>query len=440
MAAALATVLGMAIAAPLEAAPRPRPAPTALDLDILGFNEGDPYRLRGAEAEAVLRDPSTVIFRFRSRDWMKRDSEGALVSVGDVVARFPGRSPSELVSVYRLDLDGDKTHEVLLLATAPELTQRHRYAPTVLRLTERGYEPAWVSDELPGERHQLVDARDLNSDGKLEMLLSGEAGHSGYYRFHQLVGRLGRETVVLPVKHVDSVHYVDLNQDKRFEIVLRKRVGRRGPASQWTYVDRLMQWNGASFDDADESFPSYHDLETLPALVSNLIDHYTATSPILDEKVDAIEEVRGRVLATVSRPRGFGKKLVGALADIQKGRVARGKEALSRLDRLYPYEPSLLLALARAHATEESWKRALDLSIRALTVDPRDRQAWWWAAVSFVNLEERSSALASLHLLTRLGAKHEDGVAFLQARRGEPGMEGTLQQVIDEAIKAFQTP
>ena len=51
---------------------------------------------------------------------------------------------------------------------------------------------------------------------------------------------------------------------------------------------------------------------------------------------------------------------------------------------------------------------------------------------SFVNLEERSSALASLHLLTRLGSKPADGVAFLQARRGEPGMEGTLQQVIDE--------
>jgi len=231
---------------------------------------------------------------------------------------------------------------------------------------------------------------------------------------------------------------VDLNRDNRFEIVLRKRVGRRGPASQWTYVDRLMQWNGQAFADADEAFPGYHDLETLPALVSNLIDHYTATSPILGEKIDAIEEVRGRVLTTASRPKGFGKKLVDGLADLQKGRVVEGKEALTRLDGLYPYEPPLLMALARVHAREESWKRALDYSIRTLTVAPRDRQAWWWAAVAFVNLEERSSALASLHLLTRLGAKSADGIAFLQARRGEPGMEGTLQQVIDEAINAFE--
>lgn len=414
------------------------PAPLKMDLDILGFNEGDPYRLRGAEAEAVLRDPSAMLFRFQSRDWMKRDKEGRLLPVTEVVSRFPGRSPAELVSVYRLDLDGDKTHEVLLFAVADELTRRHRYAPTVLRLTERGYEPFWISDELPGERHRLVDVRDLNGDGELELLLSGEAGHSGYYRFHQLVGRLGASTVVLPVKHVDSLHYVDLNQDKSFEIVLRTRVGRRGPASQWTYVDRLIEWDGQSFADADERFPGYHDLETLPALVSNLIDHYTATSPILEEKIDAIEEVRGRVLTTVSRPKGFGLKLVGALADVQKGRTAKGKESLSRLDREYAYEPPVLMALARVYAQEEAWKRVLDLSIRTLTIAPRDRQAWWWAAVSFVNLEERSSALASLHLLTRLGAKTEDGLAFLQARRGEPGMEGTLQEVIDEAIGAFQ--
>ncbi len=435
----MALLMGVTVSASAEAAPRPRPAPTALNLDILGFNEGEPYRLRGAEAEAVLRDPSVVLFRFQSRDWMQRSTEGSLVPVADVVSRFPARSPAELVSVYRVDLDGDKQHEVLLFAVADELTRRHRYAPTVLRLTDRGYEPHWISDQLPGERHSLVDVRDLNSDGHLEMLLSGEAGHSGYYRFHQLVGRLGAKSVVLPVKHVDSVHYVDLDRDQSFEIVLRKRVGRRGPASQWTYVDRLMRWTGEGFEDADEAFPGYHDLETLPALVSNLIDHYTATAPILEEKVDAIEEVRGRVLTTVSRPKGFGKELVRALGDVQKGRVIVGREALLRLDQQYPYEPQLLLALARVFAREEAWKRVLDLSIRTLTVDPRDREAWWWAAVSFVNLEERSSALASLHLLTLLGPKRADGVAFLQARRGEPGMEGTLQQVIDEAIATFQS-
>ena len=435
--AALALCVGLFASPPSTSAPRPRPAVIELNLDILGFNEGDPYRLRAAEAEAVLRDPTATLFRFRSRDWMKRDGEGEMVPVTEVVSRYPGLSPAELVSVYRVDLDGDKRAEVLLIAHADALTRRHRYAPTVLRLGSDGYRPTWVSDELPGERHFLVDIRDLDGDGRPELLLAGEAGSSGYYRFHQLVGRIGRESVVLPVKHVDSLHYVDLDGDKKIEIVRRVRVGRRGPASQWTYADRLMQWDGAAFVDADERFPRYHDLETLPALISNLMDHYTAGELILEEKVDAVEEVRGRVLSSASRPRGFSDRLVDALADLQKGRTAAAREALVHLDQRYGYEPELLLALARTYAHDESWKKVLDLAIRTLTIDPRDRQAWWWAAVAFVNLEERSSALASLHLLTRLASKPADGVAFLQARRGEPGMEGTLQQVIDETINAF---
>ena len=46
-------------------APSPRPGPRPYDVSILGFNEGAPYRLQGAEAEAVLVDPTAVVFRFQ---------------------------------------------------------------------------------------------------------------------------------------------------------------------------------------------------------------------------------------------------------------------------------------------------------------------------------------------------------------------------------------
>ena len=64
--------------------------------------------------------------------------------------------------------------------------------------------------------------------------------------------------------------------------------------------------------------------------------------------------------------------------------------------------------------------------------------AWWWAGRAYAGLQERSFAVASFHLLVRLGGSPEDGLDFLQARRGEPGMDADLQAVIDQAIAESQ--
>jgi hypothetical protein len=429
----------VASAAPATAAPKPRSDSAGYDRAILGFNDGAPYRLHAAAAAAVIGDPTARVFRFTKSDWMSKDTEGTHVSARDIAERFPQRPPADLIDVFSVDLDADRVPEIVLVPRSELIGDGRRYATTILGLAPRGagYVVLWSALSLPGERSRVVDIRDLNGDGRPEVLLAGEAGSSGYYQFHELVARAADGFRTLPVKHVDSLHYVDLDRDAKVELVIRERVGRRGPAYQWTYVDQLRQWDGKSFIDATSRYPRYHDEETLPTLVSDLIDHYDAKTPILDEKIEAIRTVRATVLAATPRPPDLDRRLVVAEGLLQKDQLLSAKKALTEIQRAYPYEPQVLVGLAGAHAALEDWSAALDDAIRALTVNPRERRAWWWAGVAFSQLEERSSAVASFSNLVRLCGSREEGIAFLRARRGEAGMEESLQRAIDQTLRSL---
>lgn len=446
---ALVTTSATLMAGTVHASPPPTPVKAAgYSLGILGFNDGRPYRIDGAQADAVLGDASAVLWRFKAANWMDKAQTGAFVTVADVTSRYPGRSAHEMVRVFNADLDGDGTAEVILVPRNQKIADKARYAPTILSRVAGGYKPLHAVKRLPGERFHVVDMRDLDGNGTPEILFSGEAGRRGYYHFHELLGRTGKVFAILPVKHVDSVHYVDLNRDGKAEVVVRQRVSRRGPPNHWTYVDQLYGWTGKQFTSANKNFPRYHDVQTLPKLVGELIDHYEAELPILNEKVKAIRNVRRGVMNGMRKPPKFAPKVVRALRDLEKGRIEKARLNLRELERQYPYDIHVLLGLARLHAMaaldmkdgaprRARYELALDAAIRALTVDPVNREAWWWTGVSFIQVRERSSGLASLFNAVRLTGQRTDGLAFLRARRGEPGMDGELQTAIDDTLKAL---
>ncbi len=418
------------------------------DLTILGFNGGEPYRIKGAQADAVLGERSAVVWRFTSTHWMNKTQAGGFVSAAQVAGNYPNRPAGDLFSVYQADLEGDGTAEVLLVPVNDQINNGKRYAPTILKRTPRGYKPLRAVNKLPGERFAVVDMRDLDGNGAPEILFRGEAGSRGFYHFHELMGRAGETFASLPVKHVNSVHYVDLDRNGQSEIVVRERVSRRGPANQWTYVDQLYAWSGEQFTSAIGRFPRYHDVQTLPTLVGELIDHYAAELPILRDKVRAIRRVRGSVIAGKKKPPQYDRKVVRALANYENGRVDKARLNLNELERQYPYDLQMLLGLARLHAQaalelkdsqarRQRFEKALDAAIRALTVDPESREAWWWSGVGFIQVRERSSGLASLSNAVRLTGHRRDGLAFLKARRGEPGMDGELQAAIDTTLETL---
>jgi hypothetical protein len=428
-------IVALCPAYPASASPRPKQAAGLYSLDILGFNDGDPYRITGAEAEAVLTEAGTVIFRFQSSDWMGKKSAGTYIKASQLAKRFASRSIADLVEVYRLDLEHDEEPEFLLVPSNKKIGHKRRYAPTIIKRSTTGFEPMWACKELPGERFKVLDLRDLNGDGTPEILLSGEAGRRGYYQFHRLVGFGPSGFTALAVKHVDSAHYVDLTADGLAEVVVRTRVGRRGPASQWTYIDQLYSWTGEQFEDASKRYPRYHDEETLPTLIDDLIDHYDAELAIRFEKVEAIERVRASTLQSVRKPRGFRRKMVKALKALQKNRTTRAKRLLVNLQQSFPYEPQVLMGLARVDSKDKRWDAVLDSAIRALTVAPRLREAWWQAAIAFTYLRERSSAVASLHNAVQLCGKLHEGIAFLKARQGDKGLVPDLKDAIAGTLR-----
>jgi len=417
----------------LSAAPKPKAYRGVYDLDILGWNEGDPYRLKGAEAEAILSDPDAQIFQFQSADWLSKNQRGSYVKLADVVGRYPERPPQDLVRVLSVDMDGDRIPEALLVPT-PFLGEGMRFAPTLLRLGPDGPTPLWAATELPGERFRVADIRDLNNDSKPELVLAGESGQAGFYRFFEVVGFGPQGYQTLNVEHDDEVHYVDLDGDGKVEIVVRERVGRKGASHQWTYIDHLQRWNGFRFENAEALYPHYHDEQTLPELIGDLLDNHDARAAILDEKVAAIATVRQTTAAWSPVPRGFHAKKVQALQQVQRKKLKSAKQKLAALVDVYPYDVQVLVALAQVSGASEDWNAVLDAATRALTVDPKSREAWWWQGRAFAGLRERSFAIASLHLSVALCGSVDDGVAYLKARRGEPGMDADLQSIIDEAI------
>jgi len=423
------------VASSALAAPKARPQQARYNLDILGFNEGEIHRLRGAEVEGILTDPGAELFQFQTANWMLKNQRGGYVPVSEVVGRFPERPAHELIHVYQVDLDGEPPFEMLLVPSPALVDEQHRYAPTILKVSGGGYRAIWNASALPGERYRVMDIRDHNGDGRPELLLAGESGQSGYYQFMLLVGHGRRGFATLPVNHVDSIHYVDLDGDDRVEVVVRERVGRRGPAYQWTYVDHLHRWDGTRFAPAEDHFPYYHDEQTIPTLLGDLLDHYAAARPILDEKVEAIVSVRRQTLSRVRPPKTFHARKVRALGELKRHRLAVAREQLEELVAIYPYDVQVLVGLAEAYIGEAEWELALDAALRALSVEPTQRAAWWWAGVAFSQVYERSSAVASFHCAAVLGGEREDGVAYLRARRGEPGMDATLQGAIDQALR-----
>ena len=419
---------------PATAAPKPKIHRGQYDLSILGFNDGDPFRIKGAEAEAVLTDLESQIFQFTTTDWMAKNQRGAWVKVADILARFPERLPTELFKVYKFDFGGDRSVEFLIIPTNV-LGDQLRFAPSILRLGPDKVTPVWTAMTLPGERFRVVDIRDLNGDLEPELLLGGEGAQSSAYQFMELVAFAPTNGwVVLDVPHVDSLHFVDLDSDGKVEVIVRQRVGRKGPASQWTYIDNIHRWSGTRFEPTDATFPRYHDEQTIPTLIGDLIDNHNDRLAVLEEKLAAIVRMRELTLTWTQKPRAFHTRKVQALNLLQRRQIKQARPKLEALDKAFPYDAQVLLALAQVRADLEDYEGSLDAALRAISCEPKNREAWWWAGLGFTAVAERSSAVASMHLAARITGNREEGLAFLRARRGAPGMDSELQSVLDQAL------
>ena len=108
---------------------------------------------------------------------------------------------------------------------------------------------------------------------------------------------------------------------------------------------------------------------------------------------------------------------------------------LEGLQKNYPYDTQVLMGLAKVYSHESKWDSVLDSAIRALTISPRLREAWWQASIAFTHLSERSSARASLHNAVQICGKTHEGIAFLKARQNEKGLHPKLKEAISNTLR-----
>ena len=366
---------------------------------------------------------------------MSRTRKGRVLPASQLAERFPERSLGDLFRVYRFDVVGDRSPEILIVGTAALFELGVRLAPTLLAVEPSGLQVIWHGGELLGDRFRVADLRDLNGDLDPELLLVGEAGQGGAWQFMALLGHGPRGFQQLVAQSADSLLYMDLDRDGQIEVVHRERVGRRGTAHQWTYIDTIWRWSGELFTRQQAAFPRYHDEETLPALIGQLIDQFDARRPVLDEKTDAIRRVRAETMAGREPPKRFDVKRKEALALAQKLKTRQARSALEALVAAWPFDLEVHLALARIHGEERAWSRALEAATRALTLDPNAREAWFRTALVLAKLQERSSAVACAVLSVTLGGDLGEGLAFLKARKSEAAQDADLQAVLDEALR-----
>lgn len=397
----VATTVSAASAAPPASAALGRPT---LDPTEYGMNEGDALRMSATDVADLAKEPGVVLWRFHGTNWMKTGRTGSPVTLDELSGDYGRRPVSELVAGWHADLDGNGTLEVILVAVGEAERGRTKYGATVLARRGERWDMLFHSQDLPGETYQVEDIRDLDGDGRLDVILSARAGAADFYTSWAVLafdakGGLQRYITRPP----DSLHLMDLDKDGRFELVVRHLVSRRGLSHLWTFLDRIVSWDGQRFVEEPSRFVRYHDEVVKRRLIDELIDHYDADPVVLKIKTDVLRDLHARVLAKAGKQPNVDRLVERARDLAAAGQKEQGWNVVARAIVDAPYDTGALrqgvsIALQRGRFVE-----ALHMLYALLGIVPDDMLGWRQMGLCFARLHERSAAIASFHNSVRLG-------------------------------------
>ena len=423
--AVMALCGGLAEAAPPASAALGRPS---LDPTEYGLNEGEAHRLTAGEIADLAHEPGVVLWRFNGTNWMKTGRSGAPVALEALRDDYGRRPASELIAGWRADLDGDGAGEVLLVAAGEAARGPTQYGATLLDRRGEGWEVVFHAQEAPGETYEIEDMRDLDGDGKTDVILTARAGTADFYTTWCVLAydRSG-ELVRYVTKPPDSLHLLDLDSDGRWELVVRHLVSRRGLSHLWTFVDRVVAWDGARFEEEPPRFVRYQDEVVKRRLVDELIDHYDADPLVLKIKLDVMRDLHAAVLGRSSKQPDVAKLVARAHDLAASGQREQAGNVIERAILKAPYDVRALregvsVALQRGRFVE-----ALHMLYQLVAIVPDDMLSWRQMGLCFARLREQSAAIACFHNSVRLG---QDFDARLQDLKKAAGREKS------EAVKA----
>ena len=392
-----------------------RLGPPTLDPSESGLNEGEGHRLTDAQLEALSGEPGVEIWRFHGSNWMKAGRTGTAETLDQVRGQLGGRPLGEVVKAYRFDMDSNGTPEILLTCAGDGPGGRLHYGATILTKRGEEWKLLFQSEDLPGETYQVEDIRDHDGDGRLEVIVTARAGSAGFYTTYGVLAFTADGTLKRYVtRPPDTLHLVDLDRNGHYELLVRHLVSRRGPGHLWTFVDRVVLWDGTAFVEEPPTLAAYHDEVGKPRLIDELIDHFDEDVVVLKIKTDILRQLQAHVEKLMPSPGNVEALLHKAQEQAKAGSREQAATTLLRALKRSPYEPDVLRLSVSVALQRGRFVDALRYLYALLGVVPDDMLAWRQMGLCFALLHERTAAVACFHNSVKLGEDEPVRMAALR--------------------------
>lgn len=420
------------------AKPHPIRGQGALKTDELAFNHGESARLTLAELSVFSRRSDAQVFELAGDNWLLTGRSGELIQLETLSDRYPSQRLGELLDVYRVDLNLDKAPEYFVFVRGKNEDGR-QYSATVL--TERNGKLSFLyrPQDVPGERFRMVDVRDHDGDGRPEIILAGEGGEGDFYTYFAVLamnakGELQQRVLQAP----ETVHLMDMDEDGTNEFLVRKVVSKRGERPlYWTLVDRIMMWNGQTFEEEPKKFLDYHNEETKPRLIDELLDFHQEDLLLLETKVEVIRQVHSHVVATTPISVKRDSSVVFARVALEKGRKKRARALLERAIKEDPFRVDALYELAKLEMWAAREREAIALLYRAIGVKPQSGPLWMTLGLCFSRIGEADTAMAAMCNSVRLSEEPQARLGKLE-RLAETYRMKQVREHIGQALEVVR--
>ena len=160
--------------------------------------------------------------------------------------------------------------------------------------------------------------------------------------------------------------------------------------------------DGIEFREEPIEFLAFHDEETKPRLIDELIDFHAVDLLLLETKIEVIRQVHSHVVA--QRPIGVKRdsSVVFARVALEKGRKKRARNLLERAIKEDPYRVDALYELAKLEMWAGREREAIALLYRGLGVKPQSGPLWMTLGLCFSRLGETETAMSAMSNSARL--------------------------------------
>ena len=342
-------------------------------------------------------------FELEGDNWLVTGRGGKLIDLETLGDRYSSQRIGELLDVYRLDLNLDQSPEYFVFVRGKSEDGR-QYSATIL--TEQNGKLSFLYRplDLPGERFRMMDVRDHDGDGRPEIVIAGEGGEGDFYTYFAVIGMNGKGELQQQVLQApETIHLMDMNRDGKNEFLVRKVVSKRGERPlYWTLVDRIMVWDGLTFQEEPREFAGYHNEETKPRLIDELLDFHGEDLLLLETKVEVLRQVHAHVVAQSPISVKRDSSVVFARVALEKGRKKRARALLERALKEDPYRVDALYEMAKLEMWASREREAIALLYRALGVKPESGPLWMTLGLCYSRIGEADTAVAAMCNSVRL--------------------------------------